>query len=353
MPAPRDENIDDDFGPDPGPRTEMNAEGEIAPTLTNPPDRAPARPASPASTVPLPAPASAPGGSLPEHFGRYRIEKTLGYGGMGSVYLAQDTQLQRRVALKVPFINDTNAPRVLARFRREAQSAATLVHPNICPVHDVGEIDGIHYLTMAFIEGKPLSSMIPRDKGIDPITAADFAYRIALALEEAHQKGIIHRDLKPSNVMVNTRGEPVIMDFWLAYLNGESDGRITQSGVPLGTPCYMDPDQLSGESGDSVSPTRDIYSLGVLLYEMVTGSCRSREDGAADPGAGDRGEPAPPLASSDLDPRWTPSFLSACRRSRRTAIRRWPPWRRRSSRSCGAMGRAETPAAVADDDDDA
>jgi formylglycine-generating enzyme required for sulfatase activity/serine/threonine protein kinase len=268
MPPPRDEHFDEDSLPDPGPPTEPNVAPEDAPTLTHEPNPAHLL----GQTVPLPGPAGTAGGTLPRQFGRYHIEKTLGYGGMGSVYLAQDTQLHRQVALKVPFINETNAPRVLARFRREAQSAATLVHPNICPVYDVGEIDGIHYLTMAFIEGRPLHTMIPVAKGIDPLQAADYAYRIALALEEAHQKGIIHRDLKPSNVMINNRGEPVIMDFGLAYLNldEDADGRLTQSGVPLGTPCYMDPEQLSGDT-DSVKPARDIYSLGVLLYEMLTG----------------------------------------------------------------------------------
>src|SRR5262249_18572835 len=146
-------------------------------------------------------------------FGRYRIVKRLGQGGMGSVYLAQDTQLDRPVALKVPRFTADVSSSMIQRFYTEARAAATLHHPNLCPVHDVGEINGRLYLPMAYIEGKPLSGFTKR---FSPREAAAIVRKLALALQEAHAKGVIHRDLKPSNVMINHRSEPVIMDFGLA-----------------------------------------------------------------------------------------------------------------------------------------
>src|SRR6185436_8043951 len=146
-------------------------------------------------------------------FGRYRILKTLGEGAMGSVYLALDMQLQRKVALKIPKVNPKEQSRFIERFLREAQAAATLTHPNICPVYDVGEIGGVHYITMAYIEGKPLSAFIRAESPLPQRACAERVLKIALALDEAHAKGVVHRDLKPSNIMINQRNEPVIMDF--------------------------------------------------------------------------------------------------------------------------------------------
>src|SRR5436309_3592182 len=146
-------------------------------------------------TAPLPP--SAP--SALQRVGRYRIVKKLGQGGMGAVYLAHDEQLDRQVALKVPSFSPGDSDSML-RFQREARSAATLSHPNLCPVYDVGEIGGTHYLTMAYIEGQPLSDLVHAGP-LDPHQAADIVRRTALALEEAHGRGVIHRDLKPSNIM--------------------------------------------------------------------------------------------------------------------------------------------------------
>lgn len=206
---------------------------------------------------------------LPEQFGRYRIVKRLGRGGMGTVYLAQDGPLDRLVALKVPHFAPEDDPEILERFYREARAAATIEHPNICPVYDVGQVDGTPYLTMAYIDGKPLSEFI----GGQPLAqrqVASLVRKLALALQEAHERKVVHRDLKPSNIMINQRREPVIMDFGLAFRSRQDEVRLTQSGAIVGTPAYMAPEQVNG-SVRAVGPGCDIYSLGVILYELLTG----------------------------------------------------------------------------------
>jgi predicted Ser/Thr protein kinase len=206
---------------------------------------------------------------LPARFGRYRLEKLLGKGGMGSVYLAHDTQLDRKVALKVPtFGPDDDGLR--ERFFREARAAATLHHPNLCPVHDVGELDGVHFLTMAFIDGKPLSAYVRPDKPLPPAQAVPLVRILAKALQEAHDQGIIHRDLKPANVMIGKKKQPVVMDFGLARRSASQDERLTHSGAIMGTPAYMAPEQVNGDVA-AMGPCTDVYALGVMLYELLTG----------------------------------------------------------------------------------
>ena len=207
--------------------------------------------------------------SLPEQFGRYRIIKELGKGGMGAVYLAHDLQLDRKVAVKIPHFTPEDGPRTRERFFREAKAAAHLDHPNVCPVYDVGEINGIHYLTMAYIEGKPLSDLIQKGKPLPQRGVAALVRKLALAMEQAHAAGVIHRDLKPANIMINKRREPVIMDFGLAR-RMDKDARVTRSGQVLGTPAYMPPEQVMGDV-DAMGPGSDVYSLGVILYELLTG----------------------------------------------------------------------------------
>jgi formylglycine-generating enzyme required for sulfatase activity/serine/threonine protein kinase len=211
------------------------------------------------STVPI---------ALPDQFGPYRILTRLGQGGMGSVFLARDTRLDRDVALKVCHVADK--PQAMERFRREAKAAALLSHPNLCPVHEFDVRDGIAYLTMAFIEGPTLSEWA-RANPLDQRKAALLVAKLALAMQEAHEAGIVHRDLKPGNVGINKKGEPVILDFGLARQVREGPSHLTQLGSVYGTPSYMAPEQASGDP-TQIGPSCDIYSLGVILYELLTGS---------------------------------------------------------------------------------
>jgi len=211
---------------------------------------------------------------LPRQFGRYRIIRRLGQGAMGTVYLAQDTKLDRRVALKIPHVapagaRDGETVRDLDRFDREVRAAAALHHPNLCPVYDQGEIGGVYYLSMAYIKGRPLSARIDRERPLSQRWVAIAVRKLALALAEAHARGVIHRDLKPSNIMVDARRQLVIMDFGLAWRVGAEDARLTKSGVIVGTPAYMSPEQFSGDI-DTISPRCDIYSLGVVFFELLT-----------------------------------------------------------------------------------
>jgi predicted Ser/Thr protein kinase len=236
----------------------------------------PVPPASTPETVrPLASGPSAAGPTtvcfeIPEQFGRYQIRSLLGRGGMGAVYLAQDTALSRLVALKIPFFSAADDQEGLERFWREAQAAATLVHPNICPVYDVGTLDGVHFLTMAYVKGRALSVLVREDGPLPLKEAAQLVRKLAEALAEAHAHGIVHRDLKPSNILINARQEPVIMDFGLARRVNTEEARLTLDGGVLGTPAYMPPEQFCG-TGQADGAAWDMYSLGVLLYELLTG----------------------------------------------------------------------------------
>src|SRR5262245_26109315 len=219
------------------------------------------------------APGDDPFPSLPAEFGRYRVLRLLGKGGMGAVYLAEDSQLGRRVALKLPsFAAGASAERV-ERFLREARAAAALHHPHICTLYDAGQQGGRPYLTMAYLEGRPLAEAIDPDRPMPQRQAAALARKIAEALAHAHERGVVHRDLKPANVMLTAAGEPVVMDFGLAKRLDEADGReakLTRVGAVRGTPEYMAPEQVRGET-DRIGPHTDIYALGVLLFELLTG----------------------------------------------------------------------------------
>src|SRR5438270_3975419 len=163
---------------------------------------------------------------LPTQFGRYRIVRKLGEGGMGAVYLADDTQLGRRVAVKVPHFSDGDGPKIIERFYREARVAAGIEHAHICRVYDVGQIDGIHYLTMEYLEGTPLSQRVIRDQPWPPREALDLIRQLAAAVQVLHERGVMHRDLKPANIFLKASGEPVLMDFGLARGFGDED-RLT------------------------------------------------------------------------------------------------------------------------------
>lgn len=208
-------------------------------------------------------------------FGRYRIEGTLGRGGMGAVYRAYDSHLHRTVALKVPFFKRGYSEEIVQRFLREARAVAQLSHANLCRIFDVGVIEGTLFLTMEFVEGQSLEQLFKLGKPMPEADVVPVIRQVALALQEAHDCGIIHRDLKPANIMRNTKGQPVLMDFGLARHIDSEENDLTKDGALLGTPAYMSPEQIRGTSRE-IGPATDIYSLGVVMYRLLTG-CRPFE----------------------------------------------------------------------------
>jgi serine/threonine protein kinase len=203
---------------------------------------------------------------------RYLVLARLGEGGMGRVYLAEHVKMTRQCAVKVmnpALMNDSES---LARFAREASSAARILHPNVAAVFDYGEADKIVYLVMEYVDGRSLSSILT-DGPLDPRRAIDIARQIADGLSAAHELGIVHRDLKPDNVIVSStrsgKETPKVVDFGIAKaLSDSPQDALTRSGLVIGTPEYMSPEQLLG---DPVDPRADIYSLGCILYQMLTG----------------------------------------------------------------------------------
>ncbi len=221
-----------------------------------------------------------PGADVPEQFGRYRILKKLGAGGMGAVYLARDTHRDREVARKLPLSRPADGSEELERFYREARAAAALKHPNICPVYDVGEIDGRLFLTREFVEGAPRTKFLEGGKPVPPAQAVRLVHKLATVLHEAHKKGIVHRDLKPANIRMRNRKEPVVRDFGLARRIGKEDVRLTTPGAVRGTPAYRSPEQVGGDV-EAMGPGCDVGTLGVIFYELRTGQLPFRGPGLA------------------------------------------------------------------------
>jgi len=202
----------------------------------------------------------------------YRILKEIGKGGMGVVYKAEDTKLDRTVAIKALAADLLGDEKARARFLREARAASAIDHPNICTVYEINEVDGQLFFVMQFVDGRTLKKFI-NSRPVPLDQALDLALQIVDALAEAHRRHILHRDIKSSNIMLNERSQPKILDFGLAKLfkagtNEAIGGDLTQLGTPFGTASYMSPEQARGEAADSRS---DIFSLGVVLYEMFTG----------------------------------------------------------------------------------
>jgi eukaryotic-like serine/threonine-protein kinase len=202
--------------------------------------------------------------------GRYAIQSELGRGAMGVVYKATDTALERTVAVKTVnmALERDGAEKYEARFYQEARAAGSLNHPNIVTVYDVGKEGNVAYMAMEFIEGEELRSLLAEGRALPVSQAVSIAAQVAEGLAYAHEHGVVHRDIKPANIMVLTDGPVKITDFGIARMRANTD-ELTQSGMMLGSPKYMSPEQVIGKRADQRS---DIFSLGVILYEMLTGS---------------------------------------------------------------------------------
>ena len=215
--------------------------------------------------------------------GNYHIEKKLGEGGMGAVYLGQHVKMGRKSAIKVMTQSMAHDPDAIARFNREATNAARINHPNVCAIYDFGETpDGTIYLAMEFIEGESLSDLLEREGALSAKRAAHIFQQAGDALQAAHDLGIVHRDLKPDNIMI-TRGRGgadvvKVVDFGIAKaVGGEEGQKVTKTGLVVGTPEYMSPEQLAGDKLDGRS---DIYALALVLYRMLTGTLPFQADSA-------------------------------------------------------------------------
>ena len=196
---------------------------------------------------------------------RYCVQKRLGGGGMASVYLAEHAHLERPVVLKVLHGHLAKDPEMLERFRREARAASQLVHPNIVPILDAGEADGVLYTVMPYMPGGSFSDRIGAGAQ-PPVEVASIVAQAAAALDYAHRRGIVHRDVKPDNVLFDEDGHALVTDFGIA--EARFHGRLTASGRAMGTPHYMSPEQAMGKLVDGRA---DIYSLGIVMYEGLVG----------------------------------------------------------------------------------
>src|ERR671910_1982856 len=206
--------------------------------------------------------------------GRYRVLNRLGSGGMADVYEAEDTQLGRRVALKLLYRRFAEDAEFVERFRREASSAAGLSHPNVVQVFDRGQWDCTYYIAMELLEGRNLKEVVRDHGALDPALAVDIVLQILKAARFAHRRGVVHRDIKPHNVIVDQEGRAKVTDFGIARA-GASD--MTETGSIMGTAQYLSPEQAQGHPVDARS---DLYSIGIILYELLTGKVPFEADSA-------------------------------------------------------------------------
>src|SRR5262245_648492 len=199
---------------------------------------------------------------------RYEIHSRIGRGGMADVYLARDRLLDRPVAVKVLFPEYASDPSFVERFRREATAASNLTHPNIVGVYDFGRQGGTYFMVMEYVNGRTLADILRADGTLLPQRAADIASDVAAALGFAHRNGVVHRDVKPANILVSTTGAVKVADFGIARaMNVAAEHDLTQAGAVMGTATYFSPEQAQGGNPD---PRSDLYSLGIVMYEMAT-----------------------------------------------------------------------------------
>ncbi len=197
---------------------------------------------------------------------RYEIVDKLGEGGMALVYRGLDKLLHREVAIKVLREQYASDEQFVERFRREAQAAASLSHPNIVNIYDVGEVEGVHFIVMEYVHGRSLRRVIQEEGRLSPVRAARYALQICEGLQHAHERGLIHRDIKPHNILITPDDRVKVTDFGIA--RAASTSTLTQTGIIIGSVHYFSPEQAKGSN---IGPRSDLYSLGVVLYEMLTG----------------------------------------------------------------------------------
>ncbi|MGH2549917.1 MAG: protein kinase domain-containing protein, partial [Thermomicrobiales bacterium] len=195
---------------------------------------------------------------------RYEIVRSIGHGGAAIVYLGRDLLLNRSVAIKILRAQYASDPQYVARFQREAQSAASFAHPNIIDIYDVGEFNGSPFIVMEYIAGDTLKQIIENEGPFDPDDVASLIEQVAAGLDYAHARGIVHRDVKPQNILVTREGLAKVVDFGIAKATGES--ALTDAGLTIGTAHYISPEQASGLPA---TPVSDVYSLGIVAYEML------------------------------------------------------------------------------------
>ncbi len=244
--------------------------------------------------------------------GRYRVIELLGQGGMATIYRALDTQLGREVAVKLLRPEYLRDPDFGSRFRQEAQSAASLSHPNVVTVYDYGEDPSGPYISMEFVDGEDLATILRRNGPLPPTQAARVAAAVARALEAAHARGIVHRDVKPGNVLIGRDGRVKVVDFGIARAIAEA--QMTLPGTTFGSVHYFSPEQARGESATAPS---DIYGLGIVLYEMLTGSRPWEGDSAASVALARLSGPVPDPAL--IRPALPPAIAAITRKALATA----------------------------------
>ncbi len=237
--------------------------------------------------------------------GRYELTREISRGGMGVVYEARDAQLDRVVALKVILTGEFASDQARLRFETEMKTAASLRHPNIVTVYDAGDVQGIPWFVMEYVEGTTLDALVGSAE-TTPVQAAEVAAKIADAVAHAHERGVLHRDLKPANVLVDLAGNPKVSDFGLAK-NVEANAGATATGQVIGTPGYMPPEQAQGR-GEDVSEATDVYGVGAVLYAMLAGRPPFKEKSAFETLRRSIDEPPVPLGSFDAN---VPAALEA------------------------------------------